>query len=305
MAFQPADVTFGRHESFPLRFGWLAKGLFALRDDPSVFSRADATVRLGVGRNMVTSIRHWLQATGLIRPLTRKSQFEETWLARIAFGTEGDPYLEDDATIWLLHWLLSTNPSGATAIYWFFNHFHKTTFSNDEVAAALRNFVDRETTSRTSSTTLNRDATMLLRMYTPTKASTRLALEDALDSPLANLGLIDRIDGHQRRAFPRKRSDLPLTVFTFAITEVFHHTQASQLAIRDLMYSDANRCAPGAVFRMTEEGIVQKIEDLCAATGDFRLDQTAGVSQLYRMRLPDSQSILERYYSNGRSKAAA
>ena len=120
MTFRPAELTFGRHESFPLRFGWLAKGLLALRDDPAVFSRADATVRLGVGRNMVTSIRHWLQATGLIRPLTRNSQFEETWLARIAFGADGDPYLEDDATIWLLHWLLSTNPSGATAIYWFF-----------------------------------------------------------------------------------------------------------------------------------------------------------------------------------------
>ena len=173
------------------------------------------------------------------------------------------------------------------------------------MATALHDFVDRETKSRTSSTTLNRDATMLLRMYTPTKASTRLALEDALDSPLAGLGLIDRVNGHQRRAYPRRRSDLPLPVFAFAITELFHHTQASQIPIRDLMYSDRTRCAPGAVFRMTEEGIVQKIEDLCAATSDFRFDQTAGVSQVYCMHLRDSSSILERYYSHGRSKAAA
>ena len=165
MAFQPGNVSFGRHESFPLRFGWIAKGLDALRGDPAVFAREDATVVLGVGKNMVSSIRHWLQAAALVRPLEGGRGLEETEVARIAFAGNGDPYLEDDGTIWLLHWLLATNPAAATAVYWFFNHYHKPVFSSDEAAAGLRAFVDREAAVRTSAATLNRDAgTPTLRM---------------------------------------------------------------------------------------------------------------------------------------------
>ena len=31
-------------------------------------------------------------------------RLEETKLARITFAEDGDPYIEDDETIWLLHW---------------------------------------------------------------------------------------------------------------------------------------------------------------------------------------------------------
>ena len=121
-------ASFGRHESFPLRFGWITKGLRALAANPNVFGRQDATVILGVGKNMVAAIKYWLQATGLAESSGR--DLAPTKLADVAFGEHGDPYLEDDATIWLLHWLLATTPTRATAIYWFFNHFHKPTFTS-------------------------------------------------------------------------------------------------------------------------------------------------------------------------------
>ena len=303
MSFEPSSVTFGRHESFPLRFAWIGKGLDALHNDPAVFAREDATVELGVGKNMVSSIRHWLQAAQLVRPLRDGKGFVETALARIAFGENGDPFLEDDGTIWLVHWLLATNPASATTIYWFFNHFHKPTFSTDEVSAALSGFVAREAAVRTSDATLARDATMLLRMYTRTTAGSRLALEDALDSPLSLLDLLDRVDVHHRRCAPAGRSDLPLPVFAFAIADVFRHTDSQHIAIRDLMYSDTSRCAPGAVFRMTEEGLVRKLEELRESSpADFRLDRTAGVYQLYNLRPADPLEILEDRY--GRRRAA-
>ena len=305
MAFRPDDVTFGRHESFPLRFGWIAKGLNALRDEPTAFTRDDATVVLGVGKNMVLSIRHWLHAGGLVRPLPGGKGFTQTELADIAFGDDGDPHLEDDGTIWLLHWLLATNPTDATALYWFFNRFHKPMFAGDEAAAGLRAFVDREVSARTSSATLNRDAATILRMYTRTGAGTRLALEDALDSPLSLLDLVDRVDAQHRRSTPSPRPDLPTGVFAFAVAEVFDHLDATQVAVQDLMYSDRSRCAPGAVFRMTEEGLVRKIEELrAAAPTDFRLDRTAGVYQLYRLRATDPLSVLKEWFG-GRDRAAA
>ena len=140
------------------------------------------------------------------------------------------PHLEDDATIWLVHWLLASNPPGATAVYWFFNHFHKPAFATDEVAASLAGFVDREAAARTSSATLDRDAAMLLRMYARTAAGNRLTLEDVLDSPLSLLDLVDRVDARRRRSAPSPRADLPLPVFAFAVAEVFRHLDTPHVA---------------------------------------------------------------------------
>ena len=67
MKLHSSSVSFGRHESFPLRFGWLTKGLSGLQLDPKVFEREDATITLGVGKNMVSAMRYWLQATQMVR----------------------------------------------------------------------------------------------------------------------------------------------------------------------------------------------------------------------------------------------
>ena len=66
MNMNPTRVSFGRHESFPLRFGWITKGLDALATDTNVFAGEDATVTLGVGKNMVAAMRYWLLATGMV-----------------------------------------------------------------------------------------------------------------------------------------------------------------------------------------------------------------------------------------------
>ena len=62
MKLNSSSVSFGRHESFPLRFGWLTKGLTAVQNNPKVFERDDATITLGVGKNMVFC--HPLLASG-------------------------------------------------------------------------------------------------------------------------------------------------------------------------------------------------------------------------------------------------
>jgi hypothetical protein len=54
------------HETFPCRYAWLPKVVRGLRENPKLFSdEAAAMVTLGVGKNMVRSIRFWSQATGM------------------------------------------------------------------------------------------------------------------------------------------------------------------------------------------------------------------------------------------------
>lgn len=306
MRLDRTTVSFGRHESFPLRFGWIAKGLNALHDDPGMFTREDATVTLGVGKNMVASIRYWLQATGVAAQVDASKTLAPTDIGQIVFGENGDPYLEDEATIWLLHWLLATNPASATAIYWFFNHFHKPTFTSAEVATGLSDFVKQDVAPKVAQSTIKGDAQLVLRMYSRTQAGTRLTLEDALDSPLSALNLQERLDARNWRAVPMERADLPLSVFAYAVAQLFDHTGAPQLAVEDLMYSDKNHCAPGAVFRMTEDGLIGKLEALCEAhPRELRLNRTAGVFQLYKLGTMDALQILrDRYARTGRRFAA-
>lgn len=299
MRLDAAVAAFGRHESFPLRYGWITKGLRALVNDPGIFTREDATVALGVGKNMVSAIRHWLLATRIVERDGRQNLVVSP-VGKIVFPDDdgGDPYLEDEATIWLLHWLMATNPTGATAIYWFFNHFHKTEFGSGEVAATLSDFVRTNVKTRVAESTLKNDATLVLRMYAPAREGRNIAVEDMLNSPLAVLHLLDRIDTRTWRAFPTPRDELPLDVFAFAVAELFDHVGTKQLSVTQLMYSEKEHCAPGAVFRMTEEGLVQKVEALCAAFPDsLRMDRTAGIYQLYRIGDIDAGSILRRRYA--------
>ena len=61
--------SFSGHETFPFRFPWLKKGFDAVRADAGVFSRDDAITTLGVGKNMVRSIRHWCLTAGILQEI--------------------------------------------------------------------------------------------------------------------------------------------------------------------------------------------------------------------------------------------
>ena len=92
---------FSGHESFPCKSMWLKKGYDYLVNH-NKFTDPDAVVKLGVGKNMVQSIRFWLRAFGLL------NDDKVTEIARYLFDDKDgkDPYAEDKATLWILHYLL-------------------------------------------------------------------------------------------------------------------------------------------------------------------------------------------------------
>ncbi len=307
--FNPTKVSFGRHESFALRYGWLTKGFQALNQSKSddIFKDDDATVVLGVGRNMVNAIRYWLQAARLIERQA-KGGFETTELGDYLFTEEGwDPYLEDEATIWLIHWLIASNAEMATAWYWFFNRFHKPEFTSEEVTIALLEFVKHEVTSKTSETTLKGDAALVLRMYAQSKGNTRTPLEDALDSPLALIRLISRMP--ESKYFLSRadtRDTLPIGIFGFAVAELFIVREVNMLPIETLMYSTEKYPAVGSVFRLTENALLQKLEELIInMPGFFELRETAGIHQLYQLKEVKPIKLLEKHYGKKPRRVAA
>jgi len=102
--------SFSGHESFFCKAQWLKKGYDAISNGID-FSASDAVAKLGVGKNMVSSIRYWVKAFGL-----SSSDTITAFGCTIFDDYQGyDPYVEDDGTLWLLHYKLVT--AGIASIY--------------------------------------------------------------------------------------------------------------------------------------------------------------------------------------------
>src|SRR5260370_37266472 len=101
---------FSGHETFPCRYAWLPKSYGAIAADPEAFAQEeDAMIALGVGKNMVRSIRFWTQAAGIAVP-RREGGYEITPFGKAIFARKGDdPFLEDSRTLWLIHCNLSSH----------------------------------------------------------------------------------------------------------------------------------------------------------------------------------------------------
>ena len=299
MKFDKEKVAFGRHQTFAIRYGWLSKGFLALKGNPAILKSDEAIAELGVGKNMVESIGYWLRAFQLVNAESP----EPTKLGNMLFSPDSglDPYLEDEATIWLLHWLLVSNPQLATSWYWFFNCYHKPEFTNQELHTALHDFVSDRVMDRKrpSMNTLKNDAILIPRMYTQSRLNKKMPIEEALDSPLALLRLITQMPGE--RGFlskPAPRPGLPIGILGFAITQLFDAKQVDVMPIEDLMYSRDDFPAPGAVFRMTETDLVAKIEQLVDyLPGVHQVNETAGMHQVYQLQKVDPVAYLEQHYT--------
>lgn len=293
----PKKASFGRHETFALRYSWLTKGFQAFEQNKSIFSFDESTIELGVGKNMVNAIKYWLRASSML--LDTNEGLEASDLGKAIFADDGwDPYLEDETTLWLIHWQLVTNAELATAWYWFFNCYHKAEFSSEDAAESLAEFVRNNLNGKHSERTVRHEVLMILRMYCPSKSNAK-SIEESLDSPLASLKLVTAVDDlHIYRSYGNQQPSLPTGLIGYAANELFNQRQTETLPIADLMYGPKFGVALGSVFRLTESALLAKLEDLVKAYPNiFQINETAGINQLYRQEsTTESLTFLRHYY---------
>ena len=306
MRLDPQEFRFGGAQKFPIRFAWLTKGVRAIEGSSRAFELETATVDLGVGSAMVKSIKYWLQACQL---LDKKSGGLTKFGSSIFSSTEGwDPYLEDDGTIWLLHWLLASNSIDATAFFWFFNFQHQSEFSSEEFGTALRDFVTQNLRKRAVSVgTLSADSSVLLRMYSQSKIEARTPLEDTLDSPFSSLGLVSKSSAENR--YISRFSDrltLPNLILGYAVLSVMKAREVDILPVEDLMYSKDDFAAPGTVFRLSEDALIRKLEELCLIFHEtLEVRESNGINQLFVKNRIDPEVLVQSYYEKGAGELAA
>jgi len=152
-------LSFARHETFHPRFSWLKKGFDAASENSNIFLQEDAPVRLGVGKNMVRSIRYWCRAFKVLE------NDQPTDFGKKLLGDGGwDPFLEDPASLWLLHWNLLKPTCEAAAWYYVFNFFRQVEFTADDLIREIQEYTS-QLGKRIADSSIKKDVTCLLRMY--------------------------------------------------------------------------------------------------------------------------------------------
>lgn len=291
------NPAFARHETFHPRFGWLKKGFDWAKRDSEIFLRDDAPVRLGVGKNMVRSIRYWCSAFKVLEDDT-PSEFGKKLLADNGW----DEFLEDPASLWLLHWNLLKPTCDAAAWYFTFHVFRQVEFSADDLLEALCKYRD-SLGSRIVDASLQKDISCIVRMYVEQGAKAG-ASEDSIDCPFTELGIIQAVGNSKYYAFQiGSKANLSAEVIVAACLE-FAASKGNQktISISSLTFDVGS---PGLAFKLNESAICEAIEQVERWSDDIRLSDSAGLIQLSFTRDANelAQDILDRYFSTRRGGA--
>lgn len=306
---QKLKPTFGGHEKFVFRQGWLKKGVDVVSKNPVIFADDQALVTLGVGKNMVRSIRHWCLATGLIDEMSDGSRMRSLTVSTLGerlFAESGwDPYLEDTGTIWLLHWQLATNHHRSLIWHLLFSRFYEAEFTKRQFNA----FVAKQLEAMgivTTPGTIEREIDCCLQTYVPAnQRRASVITEESLDCPLVELDLIRYSQEDNMYSFNTgPKPSLPTAVFGYGLIHFLGVIAQNRRTVHmdECIYHEGS---PGQIFRLDENSVVEHLEEMEAQTdGAIRIQESAGLPQVYLSSLSEQAwqslpiELLKRYYEH-------
>ncbi|MCY4047071.1 MAG: DUF4007 family protein [Candidatus Dadabacteria bacterium] len=293
------------HETFPLRYGWLKKAYDRVAETENQKENRedcwgdDAVMRFGVGKNMVAAMRHWAKATGVTRePAANK--VETTELGKMLFGNNGrDPYMEHPATLWLIHWQLAGRvESKKTTWFWAFSHYTDTNFERDNFETNLLRFAGKRGWKSVALQTIKNDVACFIRTYVARQPSGKTGHDDALESPLTELGLIKAIGKKDGFRFVRgPKITLSNGVFAYALLDFWSQYSPNTRTLSFEAISHASG-GPGRVFLLDENDVVDRLSVLDKVTnGALEWSETAGLKQVVRNTDINKEAALHNWVS--------
>jgi hypothetical protein len=285
-----SKLKFSGHDSFHCRALWLRKGYDFVNEGKEF--NDEAAVDLGVGKNMVSAINHWLKSFNLVDQKNSLSK-----LSNKIFGKDGfDLTLEDTATLWLLHYhLVSENYSSIYSLV--FNEFRKLRVEFNK--KQLLNFLIHkceESKTFVSESTLSRDITIFLRNYIkPRKANKNL--EELYSGLFIELDLIqglkkfDEDDYQWYKIENKEREDIPIELFLYSILS--NPKYGDSISFDELHFGFNS---VGNIFALSSRGLLEKISLLAAQYKYITFTDDAGIRELQFKHKPNKWEILESYY---------
>ena len=280
--------TFSGHDSFQCRQLWLKKGYDYILSEKS-FNDEDAVVKLGVGKNMVSAIRYWMKAFNIIDGKDKPTEFGTKLFANDGY----DPFLEDDASLWLLHYqLIKTGLASTYSII--FNEFRKEKlfFNKDTFVNYLKRIRETEKKIQFNDNTVADDFIVFVKMYQSSETSKDI--EDSFSGILSEIELLKTVGkgkDEQYQIENNERDKLPEAVLLFSNLD--NPTYGNSISLNTLEF-DPN--SPGSIFCLNRSGLTNKISDIVQANKQITFTDHAGIKELQFKTKPNAFSILDTYY---------
>ncbi|MGH7801267.1 MAG: DUF4007 family protein [Thermodesulfobacteriota bacterium] len=288
-----SKLNFYGHESFTCKQFWLKKGYDFVKDQKR-FSDNTAVIDLGVGKNMVNSIRFWMKSFGLM-----DDNENVTAISDLLFSEGGkDPFLEDFGTIWLLHYcLIKTEKASIYSLI--FNEFRRerVEFTKEQLHLFLKRKC-QENDFNYNPNTINSDINVFLRNYTKLKES-QIDIEDDFSRLFIDLDLIKRrqlsnAEGKATDWFKiesEERRELSHQIILYAILDNLLY--GNSISFKDLQIGYNS---PGLVFAINAEGLFSKIEKIVESYPQATFTETAGIQVLQFKSKLNKLDVLNDYY---------
>lgn len=265
-------------------------------------------VKLGVGKNMVRSIRFWSHAAGVLSPTAKNTGYSLTHIGSQVLAQKGtDPFLEDSRTLWLIHWNLSTRvESPLLAWDYLLNRAEPEIIPSVVIAELEKEAAKHE--DKLSSATLRQHFETFLHTYIPTRGRKGEVQEDNLDCPLVELELllkvgdreIDSILGRREPIYAFRREEKPeITpeLFKYCLADFWRkrHEKELTLPFREVAHGHGS---PGQIFKLTEEDVRDRLEQLSHQKNAWlSYKESASLQLLHRQEIPGEVNLLKQVYS--------
>jgi len=290
--------TAGRHETFTPRYGWLKKGYDRCVANKHVFNDENAIEQLGVGKNMVRSMRFWCVLFRLLEDAGEPGCLKPTDFGFRLLDTESgwDPYLEDPASLWFLHWQIFLPPYSAVSWVIAFNYVDLSAFDVHELSATIVSKARIMNGLRSiAEGSFEKDASCILRMYCSDEND-----KNEIRSPFSDLGLITPardMEGHRFRFAANAKTNLPDLIFMAAVFSYANQWFEGQrsLSLHQVTYGINS---PGVVFKLSETECGSRIERIYRTLRNVNFVDNNGLRQLqFSASAGDlAEQCLERYF---------
>lgn len=274
-----------RHESFSIREGWLAKGIRNVKENNKTFSSTDATDILGIGTNMVKSLKYWMSATCLIKEENRENMLSE-------FGNlidKYDPYLEDIFSWWLIHINMILNLEDAYIYNLFFNKCGKKTFSKRDIYEQLAINLKNEKLEYNENI-LQDEVNMIIKTY---------AIDEKIDnpennfiSPLSELNLIKKID---RDIYERNKPDYRNLNYLIVFYLIERLNDKNYISIDELLKINNS---PAKLLNL-DKNLINEYLDEMKRNDLIIINRTAGLNMVYFQKKLSLEDIMKEYFEGG------
>ena len=281
--------TFSGHDSFQCRQLWLKKGFDYVQQGKS-FNSEEAVVQLGVGKNMVSSIRFWLKAFNVIDNKDTLTDF-----GRRMFDDENgyDPFLEDETSLWLLHYNLVKHRY-ASIYNLIFNEFRKEKlfFNKETFVNYVRRIGEGNSDVSLNENTVAKDFIVFANLYK--NDTTSKDIEDSFSGILSELELLKTNGRGKDEQFyieNTERDSLSESVILYAILDNANY--GNSISLNSLEFDHGS---PGSIFALNRSGLINKILEIVSENKNATFTDQAGIKELQFKAKEDPYSILDRYY---------